>query len=475
MTQTLTPPTAVLLLEYGQQDANWEQNFQDLAARLARQLDQVVIPCFLGCSTNLVLDGIRRGVQQGAVKFVVLPLFLSPAMYRDNAIAEAVTWASRRWPFLTFHVSQPLNWEIWTNIFRTQLNEVEPLSRAAPAARSDFGLVLIGQDEDSSEGRGDLAKLGRLIFEAIDVKWVELGFLAKAYPDVDRAIQQTLAAGAKRIILQPTFLFGAMSLDPIIQRRLTDDEVQFQMLPPSDQGTALLNALIDQYFVTLEDDRLLPLRWDEVRREVEVQNASHQPFRTRIVLGSEQAMPADEVQFQDLTARINAILPPRYQNQRTVSAAPMAAAELQFDVDGAVAWDKMWGLDDPDNPFCELALAGGPPHRGDLLEPALAEVCLAESGKYAAVLAELTRGINLVAGLSTVESPVPGWIGVQCTNEAMAIWLLRAIIVENVMVRRENTILYLPAGPHFTLTNEIKTVVTVVAKTVHYWHEHRTK
>ncbi len=63
------------------------------------------------------------------------------------------------------------------------------------------------------------------------------------------------------------------------------------------------------------------------------------------------------------------ILPPRYQGDVAVSAAPMRAAELIFDADGRVAWDRMWGMDDPNSPFCELALAGGPPHRGELLEP----------------------------------------------------------------------------------------------------------
>jgi sirohydrochlorin cobaltochelatase len=54
----------------------------------------------------------------------------------------------------------------------------------------------------------------------------------------------------------------------------------------------------------------------------------------------------------------------------------------------------------------------------------------------------------------------------------MAIWLLRAIIVENVSVRREDRTLLLPAGPQFRLDGEIKNVVTAVAKTYHYWKEH---
>ena len=71
-----------------------------------------------------------------------------------------------------------------------------------------------------------------------------------------------------------------------------------------------------------------------------------------------------------------------------------------------------------------------------------------------------------------VRSKIPGWVGVRCESEEMAIWLMRAIIVENVMVRREGDVIYLPAGPQFTLKREIKNVVTVIAKTTHYWTAH---
>jgi hypothetical protein len=54
----------------------------------------------------------------------------------------------------------------------------------------------------------------------------------------------------------------------------------------------------------------------------------------------------------------------------------------------------------------------------------------------------------------------------------MAIWLLRAIVVENFGVRREDRVLWFPAGPDFRLEREIKDVITVVAKTTHYWQEH---
>lgn len=160
------------------------------------------------------------------------------------------------------------------------------------------------------------------------------------------------------------------------------------------------------------------------------------------------------------------ILPPRYQANSTVSAESMGAADLIYDENGDVAWDAIW------EDFCDLALAGGPPHRGTLLEPINPESVTVHLEAYTKVINELKRGIEMITGLPVVQSNSPGWIGMECASETMALWLLRAIVVENVSVRREENILYFPAGPDFRLEGEIKNVITVIAKTHHYWKEH---
>jgi hypothetical protein len=159
------------------------------------------------------------------------------------------------------------------------------------------------------------------------------------------------------------------------------------------------------------------------------------------------------------------ILPSRYQ-LAIPSAAPMGAAGLKFDADGKPAWNDIW------TDFCDLALAGGPPHRGTLLEPVSPDIVAADPDSYRRVMDELERGIRMVTGLEVVQSGTPGWIGMICTSEDMAVWLLRAIVVENISVRREEMTLYFPASPTFRLESEIKNVITVIAKTHHYWHEH---
>jgi sirohydrochlorin cobaltochelatase len=160
------------------------------------------------------------------------------------------------------------------------------------------------------------------------------------------------------------------------------------------------------------------------------------------------------------------IPPPRYCNGKMVSAAPMGSAPLRYGSDGQVAWNQMW------TDFCELALAGGPPHRDSLLEPAMPDEVKADQESYERVVTEIERGLQLVTRLSTVRSERLGWVGLRCVDEEMALWLLRAIVVENVCVRREGSVLFFPAGPTFRLEKEIKNVITVVAKTHHYWTEH---
>ena len=132
--------------------------------------------------------------------------------------------------------------------------------------------------------------------------------------------------------------------------------------------------------------------------------------------------------------------------------------------DGQVAWNEMWAT------FCDLAMAGGPRTRA-LLEPT-PRAAVEAAPELPPGRREICRGVTMVTDLGAYPSPIPGWIHVDCFSEAMAGWLLRAIVMENVSARSEGLVLALPAGPDYRLEKEIKNVVTVIAKTVHYWTGH---
>jgi sirohydrochlorin cobaltochelatase len=150
-------------------------------------------------------------------------------------------------------------------------------------------------------------------------------------------------------------------------------------------------------------------------------------------------------------------------NDEQTAPQPMASAPFLWQKDGRPDWGNMW------TSFCELALFGGPPQRGP--ESALG----APSGDTAdsdhEMLAEMRRGIWQTTGLYA-ESAAPGWLAVTCDSPSMAEWMGAAIVLENVSARVEDDRLLLPAGPDFRLKDEVKSIITVVAKTHHYWQAH---
>ena len=168
-----------------------------------------------------------------------------------------------------------------------------------------------------------------------------------------------------------------------------------------------------------------------------------------------------------LEARLKTLLPEAYQDSyEEVQPVSMGSAGLKYGKDGRVAWNEIWGS------FCDLAMAGGPPHRGTLLEPATkAEIDL-HPRPYKQVVDELCRGVEMVTGLAAEPSLISGRIHVDCPSTNMAGWLARAINMENVSAHVDGMVLHLPAGPAFRLEKEIKNVVTSIAKTCHYWLGH---
>src|SRR5580698_9616789 len=92
----------------------------------------------------------------------------------------------------------------------------------------------------------------------------------------------------------------------------------------------------------------------------------------------------DQAAFAALELRIKTILPEEYQDcYDELEPVPMGAAQLKYGRDGKVAWNDIWAT------FCDLAMAGGPPHKGALLEPGSRAAIDAEPERYRLVADEM--------------------------------------------------------------------------------------
>jgi hypothetical protein len=142
----------------------------------------------------------------------------------------------------------------------------------------------------------------------------------------------------------------------------------------------------------------------------------------------------------------------------------MSSAEFIWRDDGRPDWAAMW------TSFCDLALFGGPPHRGEDAALRVADQP-AGAAKDSDAVGEIRRGIFETTGLFS-EPFDERWLSVTTNAPRMAAWMAAAIILENVEARFDEERLLVPASASFELKNEVKSVIIVVAKVHHYWLEH---
>ena len=418
-----------------------------------------------------MLLAITGLLQQGIVKIVSLPLFLSPSEYQDNTIAHAVAFANGRWPHAHFHLSPVPSWQEWRQILAYFLQDFESGQDVQETA-----IILAGQGSDDPNINSDLSKLAHLLYEGSNFGWVDVAFVSESTPTVHDQLLRYQTLGAKQIVVVPYLLFeGNIYQQMLAQVETTPTSPQsvISVTPCLSPSDSLIDMLITRHRIALEDRTLLPVSWEEINRKLLVELEAEHKRRPG-------ELAADEDALQKMLSKIDETLPSRQlRDPNEFGNVPTITLELIFDNKGAVHWEQMFGSIPLDvksaNLFGELALAGGTSHRQELLETVNPDDCLTHPDEYNAVLTELDQGIHTITGLEIVESKNPGWIGVQCDNQEMAIWLVRAIIVENVMVRREENTLYLPAGPHYTVTDEILSIVTVMVKTWRFWMEYITQ
>ena len=436
-------PVTVLL---GPGLAGAERAAGRLAATLARQLRHDVEVCDLARPHDPLSRLARRLAARGVSRLVLLPLALDEAGLSSAPVeAGAALRVCRGREPATDDVAR---------ILGDRARDAARTLGGGRRRRAEITVILATGGGANPASNADVARLARLVYEAHGFADVTCAFVGLTTPSVGESIARAARLGARGVVVVPHLLFDPRGRRRLLQQARTGAataRVEVAVARPLESHPGLAWALIRRHLEALADGGL--------------GDAWVNPDLLRVVQHAHAHGPRLN---GDLEARMAQLLPPRYQDaSRVVSSAPMGAAPLQRDDDGRVAWDTMW------QGFCELALAGGPPHRGTLLEAVAPETAAADPKRYAEVRAELARGLEMVSGLPVVLDGPVGWIGLRCADEEMAIWLMRAIVVENVMVRREDAVLYLPASCRFTVDAEIKNIITAVAKTHHYWIEHQ--
>jgi hypothetical protein len=109
---------------------------------------------------------------------------------------------------------------------------------------------------------------------------------------------------------------------------------------------------------------------------------------------------------------------------------------------------------------------------GRLVEPASREEIAASPAAYLSAASGLEHGIRQATQLDTTTGKSLGWIGVQCASEEMSVWMLRAVAVEDVLVRREGDLLCVPVSMHPDRREGTDRVLSIVEQAYRLWSVH---
>lgn len=104
-----------------------------------------------------------------------------------------------------------------------------------------------------------------------------------------------------------------------------------------------------------------------------------------------------------------------------------------------------------------------------LISPPLPDEIAAAPLRYEQAAARLQQSLQQATSLTPALDEAPGWIGIPCESEEATVWLLRAIAVEDVLVRRTDATLYVPVDIRTAAEDPIAKTASFVADAQRLW------
>ncbi|HSH82772.1 MAG TPA: sirohydrochlorin chelatase [Herpetosiphonaceae bacterium] len=449
----MTGATTLLLAGHGSRDPVGVAEYQRFVDHLrAVAPGQRIIAAALEFAEPSIAGALRACAEQGCGHVVVQPLLLFGASHQKNDMPAAVNWARAEFPRMRISYGRHFGPH---PALLTALDERIAALGDSAARPEETVILVVGRGTSDPDANSEVAQLARLFWEGRPWGWVEVAYSGETRPGVDEGVHRCVRLGARQIIVAPVLLFQG-----VLSRRIT----QHAYATAEQLGVALACAAPLGAHPALLD--LTLARAAEAAAGNVAMNCDRCKYRMALHgFEGELGRPVQSDHHHGLRGIDGPTL--RGLPRSVDDASPgMGAAALRYRPDGTVDWGVMW------QDFCELALTGGPPVRQTPLTVVDTAI---DAAMTADVGVEIARGIAETTGLPVDAVAQPGWIGFRCDDERMAVWIAAALIIENIGARFEERTVYVPVAPTWRLKYEIKNVITAVAKTCHYWQEHRPR
>lgn len=204
---------AILFVGHGSRLAAGNDEIREFVKQIAPTItgEYIVESCFLEFEAPNIATGIATCVDKGATEVHVIPIILLDAGHSKMHIPYEVNSAIKKYPAVTFTYGQPLG--IHEAIFDILITRLEEAGFDTKAKHDDTAILLIARGGSDPAANGDFYKIGRLLWEKLDVKTVECAFMGVTTPLVDEGIERCSQLGAEKVIMLPYFLFTGILME----------------------------------------------------------------------------------------------------------------------------------------------------------------------------------------------------------------------------------------------------------------------
>jgi|SRR5690625_4701427 len=230
---------AILYVAHGTRLQEGVDEAKDFVAYHMKQVDvPIQVMSFIDLASPSIDEGIETCVTQGATRIAMVPILLLEAGHAKNDLPEAIALAEEKYPHITFTYGSPYG--VHEYMIETI---VERLKEQGPLAK-DASILIVARGSSDNRIREDFAAIVHHLKKKVDVKQIDVCYLAAQSPNLHEGIATHIKNTAKTVYVVPYLLFTGLlmqHLEEVIDRiQLRNKEFRLcRQLGRSESITAL--------------------------------------------------------------------------------------------------------------------------------------------------------------------------------------------------------------------------------------------
>ncbi|WP_249593770.1 sirohydrochlorin chelatase [Peribacillus frigoritolerans] len=204
---------AVLFVGHGSRLASGNEEVRHFIENMIPAMDGrfLVETCFLEFAAPNISKGIDNCVKRGATEVIVIPIILLHAGHSKLHIPAEIEDGKTKYPEVKFTYGQTIG--VHHDVLTILTDRLEEAGFDTNSEHAETAILLIGRGGSDADANSDIYKISRLLWEKLNVKWVETAFMGVTDPHVDEGIERCIRLGAKKVVMLPYFLFTGVLME----------------------------------------------------------------------------------------------------------------------------------------------------------------------------------------------------------------------------------------------------------------------